>query len=177
VVVGGTVVVVVVVGDTVVVVVVVGGRGFAVVVVEATVGVVMGREVVVVVVVRAAVVVVMGPEVVVVAAPVVFLVGVLRVASNRPTNNEFTDAALGFAGMVVVVAVVGRDTAVVVVEAVLGAVMTFGAVDEVGPLPDRSVSFCTNPTYMSPTVTPSVTTIRSTAKARRVRARSRRDRW
>ncbi len=131
------VVVVVVVGDFLVVVVVVVG---------ATVVVVMGREVVVEVGGTTG----MGPSRVgadVGAVAEAALVGVLRVASNLPNNNEFTDATPGFAGVVVVVVFAGRDTAVEVevAGAVLGAAAFVAAV-EVGPLSDGGVSFCTNPT-------------------------------
>lgn len=154
VVVGGSVVVVVVGAVVVVggcfpvVVVVVGGGLLVVVVVGAAVVVVMGREVVVVVVGTTGV----GPSKVaadVGAVPVVALAGVLAVASNLPSNNEFTDAAPDFAGVAALVVFVGRDAAVVVevavAEAVLGAA-GFAAVVEVGTLSDGGVSFCTNPT-------------------------------
>jgi hypothetical protein len=132
VVVGGPfpVVVVVVVGDDFFVVVVM-------VVVVATV-VVMGREGVVVVVGTAAVgSSSVGAEV---GAMVAFVLGVPKAKSNLSADDEFTDAALGIDGVVLVVVVAGVEAALVV-----GAA-AFVAVDELGPPSGGNVSLWTNPT-------------------------------
>jgi hypothetical protein len=126
--------------------------------------VLVGGDILVVVVVVEATVVVMGRAGVVVlvgttgagssrfgadagAVVAALVVGMPRVESNLPPNNGFTDVALGFAGLALVVDRRGLDTAVVVegAEPVLGPA-AFVGVDDLGLLSDGGASLCTNPT-------------------------------
>jgi hypothetical protein len=75
------------------------------------------------------------------------VLGVPRAERNLPSNDGFTEATLGFAGVVLVVGFGGFDaTAVVdVAEAVLGAA-TFVAGGGLGAPTDGNESLCTKPT-------------------------------
>jgi hypothetical protein len=126
--------------------VLVGGGGFSVVVVVATV-VVMGSGGVVTAVTTG----VRSCSVGDVGAVDALVSGVTRAERNLPSNDEFTDAAPGFFGVVVVVGFGGLDATVVVdvaeaeAEAVLGAA-TFVAGGGLGAPTDGNESLCTKPT-------------------------------
>jgi hypothetical protein len=83
-----------------------------------------------------------------VVGAVAVLVGALRLASNLPANNEFSEAASDFSEVAVVRVLEGRDAPVVVgsvAEEVLGAAALVVA-DELDPVSDGGEIFSMKPT-------------------------------